>query len=198
MNPDKQIAFFDFDGTITTADTMLELIKFHVGTRKYYAGLARISPWMLGMKLKLLSRQKAKEKMLTHFFRGMSEDSFQALCQNFSLQKLPEFICPSALQKIQEYKQKNVEVVVVTASARYWIEPWCQANELALIATELEVESGTITGKIKGLNCNGIEKVRRIKARYSLEEYSEIHCYGDSSGDREMLSLATHPYFREW
>lgn len=176
---------------------MLELIKFHVGTQKYYAGLILISPWLAAMKFHILSRQKAKEKVLQHFFSGLPVETFRTICLNFNRHKLPGLIRPAALQRIQNYKDENVEVVVVTASASDWVKPWCETHELSLIASELEVSEGLITGKLKGANCNYTEKVHRIKALYSLQDYSEIHCYGDSAGDQAMLSLATHPFFRE-
>ena len=49
-----------------------------------------------------------------------------------------------------------------------------------------------LTGEFKGKNCNGEEKVKRIKAHLMLSEYDEILAFGDSSGDEAMLSLATH------
>jgi len=38
-NPGKSIAFFDFDGTITSKDTLAEILKFAKGKRAYYTGL---------------------------------------------------------------------------------------------------------------------------------------------------------------
>jgi phosphatidylglycerophosphatase C len=53
-----------------------------------------------------------------------------------------------------------------------------------------------ITGKIDGVNCNHAEKTARIKAAYNLAEYGEIYGYGDSSGDNEMLALATKAFYK--
>jgi phosphoserine phosphatase len=43
-----------------------------------------------------------------------------------------------------------------------------------------------------------MEKVNRIRERYNLAEYSVIHAYGDSSGDKEMLNIATVRHYREF
>ena len=64
----KEIAFFDFDGTITTRDSMIEVIRFVKGTGGLLTGLALLSPWLVALKLGLVSRHKAKEKMLAYFF----------------------------------------------------------------------------------------------------------------------------------
>ena len=69
---------------------------------------------------------------------------------------------------------------------------------MRLLATLLETENGIVTGKLSGKNCYGPEKVARIKSEFRLEEYDNIYAYGDSSGDTEMLAIATKPYYRKF
>ena len=66
----KKIAFFDFDGTITTHDTLLEFIRFCKGSAGLYAGFLCKSPWIVAHKAKIISNQSAKEQVLRFFFRG--------------------------------------------------------------------------------------------------------------------------------
>ena len=66
----KGIAFFDFDGTITKKDTLLEVIKFQKGTLAFYTGFFLLSPYLVAMKMKILSNQMVKEKVLKYFFGG--------------------------------------------------------------------------------------------------------------------------------
>ncbi len=190
------IAFFDFDGTITTRDSMLELIKFHHGKRNFLIGLSVLSPWMMAMKLKLISKQKAKEKLLTWFFKDYNVHAFSKICTAFTREKLPQLMNPAAAKKIVEHKRNGDEVVVVTASATNWIEPWCQQNNIALLSTPLEATDDKLTGKLAGLNCNDNEKAKRILKKYDLNDYSSVYAYGDTKGDKAMLQLATHAFFR--
>lgn len=44
-----RIAVFDFDGTVTTKDTLLEFIKFVRGPVSFYAGFLRYAPQLLGV-----------------------------------------------------------------------------------------------------------------------------------------------------
>ena len=192
----RGIAFFDFDGTITTKDTMIELIKFHHGKLRLYVGLAMLSPWMLAMKLKLISRQRAKEKMLSWFFKDIPEAEFLKSCNSFTQKKLPALVRPKALQKISEHKANGDEIVVVSASATNWIKGWCDKHELKCIATELEIIGNRITGKLSGNNCNYSEKSNRILKQYNLDDYTTVYCYGDSPGDKAMLKLATTAYYK--
>lgn len=192
----KTIAFFDFDGTITTKDTMLELIKFSNGKAAYYFGMIKLSPHLIALKLKFISATKAKEKMLAHFFGGDNLNTFNEKCKRFSKNILPLLIRPLAINKIKEHLNNNHEVVVVSASAENWVSLWCLQNNIEYIATRLEVTDDKITGKLSGPNCNGEEKVNRIKDKYILSEYSTIYCYGDTKGDKPMLQLATFASYK--
>lgn len=192
----RSIAFFDFDGTITTRDSMLELIKFHHGKRNFFIGLSVLSPWMIAMKLKLISNQRAKEKLLTWFFKDYNLYTFSKICTAFTRERLPKFINPISAEKLAEHKKNGDEVVVVSASAANWVEPWCRQNNIACLATQLEVADDKLTGKLAGLNCNYNEKARRILEKYDLKDYSSVYSYGDTKGDKAMLQLATHAFFR--
>ncbi|MBS1664287.1 MAG: HAD-IB family hydrolase [Bacteroidetes bacterium] len=194
----RSIAFFDFDGTITTKDTLLEFIKFSKGTLPFYLGFALNSPWLVAYRLKLISNQAAKERILTWFFGKTPLKAFQETCDRFSDQEIPALLRPKAVQEIRQLQEKGFEVVIVSASPENWLRKWTQSMDLKLIATKLEIKEvkQTLTGKIQGINCHGKEKVRRIQEAYTLEDYHAIHAYGDTSGDKPMLALAQHPFYK--
>ena len=192
----KSIAFFDFDGTITRKDTMIELIKFHKGTAGYFTGLALIAPWLVAMKLGIITNQQGKEKLLAHFFKGMTVNEFNKICEAFSQTVIPNLIRSDAWEAIQKHFAEGNEVVVVSASAENWVKPWCKKNNIEVLASILDLQDGKITGKLKGTNCNDEEKVNRILLSYDPAMYKDIYAYGDSSGDKKMLEFATHGYYR--
>lgn len=192
----KQIAFFDFDGTITTKDTLLEFIKFTKGVPAFYFGFLLYSPFLVAYKLKIISNQTAKEKVLAHFFRNMSIESFEQQCVAFAQQMIPGLIRPKALVEIKNLKEKGVQVVIVSASPENWIRPWANSMQLELLGTRLQVKDNRITGKIEERNCHGPEKVSRIKSCYSLDKYDRIYAYGDTSGDKPMLQLANEAFYK--
>lgn len=192
----KTIAFFDFDGTITHKDTMLALAEYRKGKAGFLAGMLLLSPSLVALKLNLLSAQKAKQLFLRYFFGGMNTASFNELCESFSEEILPSLIRNDAWNTIQQHTSNGDEVVVVSASAENWIAPWCTKNNIRYIGTRLEMKDGIFNGMLSGINCNGKEKVSRIKETFNLADYSAIYAYGDSSGDKMMLGIATHPHFR--
>lgn len=192
----KGIAFFDFDGTITTRDTLLEFIKFDRGEAKFWLGFLLNSHYLFAYKTKIISNQLAKEKVLEYFFKGRSETSFAETCSLFSKNILPGLMRPKALEEILKLKSEGKEVVVVSASPENWISHWAREMDVQLLASRLEVKDGKLTGKILGKNCHGNEKVKRITEAYRLDEYQEVYAYGDSSGDRPMLKLAGSGFYR--
>ena len=192
----KSIAFFDFDGTITTKDTMLEFAKYSLGFAGYWIGIGLISPWLIAMKMGVISKRRAKEKFLTYFFRKADVEKFNADCLSFTLNIIPRLVKQDALLAIKKHREENTEIVIVSASAENWVAPWCIQNNLQYICTRLEVKEQKITGKLLGQNCNGPEKVSRIKEKFDTAEYKNIYCYGDSKDDKPMLQLATHPSYK--
>jgi HAD superfamily hydrolase (TIGR01490 family) len=192
----KRIAFFDFDGTITTKDTLLEFIKYSKGSFLFYFGFLLNSPWLLAYKLKIISNHRAKEKILGFFFRNCPLSDFQQQCDEFATQVIPGLVRPKALREISLLQELGISLVVVSASPENWIRGWTDLKRIQLIATRLEINDGRLTKKIFGRNCNGEEKLRRIQEEYSLSDYQEIYAYGDSSGDKAMLQAAKISFYK--
>lgn len=192
----KAIAFFDFDGTITTKDTLLEFIKFTKGTTAFLTGFLLNSPYLFAYKLSLISNQVAKEKVISYYFKNTPLAEFQSWCDAFATDVLPKLIRPKAAAELQKLQESGATVVIVSASFGNWIQKWAMANGLHLIATKPEIQDGKLTGRIDGKNCHGREKVRRIREIFMLQQYSQVHAYGDTSGDKPMLALATHAHYK--
>jgi phosphatidylglycerophosphatase C len=190
------IAFFDFDGTITIKDSLLEFIKYCKGRNAYYLGFALHTPVLAAYKLNIISNQRAKEIMLRYFFGKMNMDVFIQCCANFSEQIIPSLIRPKALQEIDKLKAAGAGVVIVSASPEYWLQGWCDNIGVKCIATRLLTAGNKLTGKIDGINCYGEEKVNRIKKNYDLDTFSSVYCYGDTPGDKPMLALGTIRFYK--
>ena len=190
------VAFFDFDHTITTKDSFLDFIEYDKGKKALYWAITVHFLAVIGYKIGFVSGTVMKEKFLTHFFKGESVENFQRKGEEYGDYKLPQIINPKALEKIQDHKKKGHEIVVVTASIDFWVLPWVNSLGLELISTQMEVKDSRLTGKLKGLNCNGKEKVNQIKKKYNLQSLKDTYAYGDSNGDKEMLKMANHSFYR--
>lgn len=190
------LSLFDFDGTITKDDSLLKFIRFVVGDGRFVFGLVVLSPVLVAYKLKLIPNYKAKQKMLSWFFKGMSKDAFFKVANEYSLVHIDKILRPKAMEKIKWHKAQGHQIVIVSASIDCWLRPWCEKNGLELIATKLEIKDDIVTGKLLTKNCYGVEKVNRIKEIYNLEKYDYIYAYGDSAGDKQMLELANESFYK--
>lgn len=193
---ERKLALFDLDGTLTKKDTLFEIIQYFFGKRYFYFGLLRLAPILISVKLKIYPNSKAKEKLLSYYFGGMSYDAFQKKCTQFAKEKLPLLLRDTAIGTLRQLRDDGTYVIVVSASIETWIAPWCNDEGISCISTQLEVSNGFITGKLASKNCNGIEKVNRIKDAVDLSKYDTILAYGDSKGDLPMLKLADKPHYR--
>ncbi len=190
------LALFDFDGTITTKDSLMRFIRYAVGDIKTGLGILFLSPMLIAYKLKLIPNYKAKQWMFSYFFKGMEKQKFQKIAQEFSLTHLDTFLRLEAMEKISWHKKQGHTIIVVSASIENWLKPWCDRNHLGLIATKIQIENGKISGKFLSKNCYGVEKANRVKEIHDIESYNYIYVYGDSRGDRELLDLADSKNYR--
>ncbi len=191
-----KLALFDFDGTITTDDSLIKFIRFVVGDAKFVIGMAVLSPMLTAYKLKLIPNYKAKQYMISYFFKGMDENKFMQVAKEYSLKHIKTILRSEAMEKIAWHKEQGHKIVIVSASIECWLKPWCNENHLDLIATKLEIKDNIITGKFLTKNCYGIEKANRVQEKYNLDDYDHIYAYGDSRGDKELLELADESFYR--
>ena len=84
----------------------------------------------------------------------------------------------------------------MTASLDIWAKPFAEKWKMDLVATQAHFENDIFTGKFSTKNCNGQEKVNRIKKLIEKETFDKIIAFGDTSGDREMLSWADEGFYR--
>ncbi len=195
MKP-SSLVLFDFDGTITTDDSLIKFIRFVVGDVKFIWGMTLLSPMLTAYKLKLIPNYKAKQYMLSYFFKGMTEEKFMQVANEYSLKHIDTILRPKAMEKIAWHKEQGHKIVIVSASIECWLKPWCDENNLDLIATKLEIKDGIVTGKFLTKNCYGIEKANRVQKQYNLSDYNHIYAYGDSRGDKELLELADERFYK--
>jgi phosphatidylglycerophosphatase C len=195
-NPhNKVFAFLDFDNTITRRDSFVDFLLFAVGIRGLIFSFYFLIPVLGKFFLHIITNEKAKEKVLSFFFKGMTEEELFKTGTEYGTKMLPRIIKKDAVNRIRWHKRQGHHVVVISASFDFWLKEWCGSEGVDLICSRMEIENGRVSGKIDGKNCYGGEKVKRIRERFDIEN-AYIYAYGDSKGDYEMLKLADEPFFR--
>lgn len=196
----KKIYCFDFDGTLTTSDTLLEFIKYAKGKGRFLMVFLMYSPLLILMKLHLYPNWKAKQQIFAHLFAGMRIEKFDALCRGFA-EESQHLLRPKGITLMHEALVAGAQVFIVSASIDNWVRPFFDIRNLKgvqVLGTQIEVEDGKLTGRFKSNNCYGKEKVHRIAEvlkSFERSEY-EIEAFGDSRGDKEMLAFADKGYFK--
>ncbi len=189
----KRYALFDFDGTITTKDTLFDFIRFTYGR----SGLVKcllMNVWNLSLyAARLRSNERAKEIMLATMLKGTDTAVFKEQCERYSMERVPQIIREKTKEIIEKHKSAGETLFIVSASPENWIRPWAMKNGFTeVIATKLEERDGALTGKFASRNCYGEEKVNRLKEFFTDRQQVYITAYGDSNGDKPMLNYANH------
>lgn len=192
----KRYYFSDFDGTLTTTDSMMSIIIHQRGKFGLALAMLRILPWVILMFMGRYSNQRTKERLLHNCFGKMTEEEFNAFCLDFA-DRHRHILRKSLYDNLMEYQRQGDEVVVVTASPENWVSRL--VPEFKVLGTKMEF-SPRFTGRFLTPNCYGQEKVNRIlKAYPELEsDRASFHvtAFGDSRGDKEMLEFADEQYFK--
>lgn len=198
MNKKQIVAAFDFDGTLTKKDAFLPFVSFLKTPLVAYLLLASRLPWFAGFALGIVPRQKAKEAALGAVLKEMDRNALQQVGQAFAEGPLNELLKPEAVERLRWHQQQGHRCILISATLDIFLEPWAEQMRFDdLICSQLAFDSkGFATGKLCGLNCWGPEKVRRLLNLLGPKENFELYAYGDSRGDRDLLELADHPFYK--
>ena len=188
--------FSDFDGTLTTTDSMMSIIIYQRGKLGLALSLLRILPWLILMFMGRYSNQRTKERLLHNCFGKMTEEDFNTFCQSFA-DSHRHILRKSVYDRLIEAKKNGDEVVVVTASPENWVSRL--VPEFKILGTKMEF-CPCFTGRFLTPNCYAQEKVNRILAAYpelkTDRKTYHVTAFGDSRGDREMLAFADEQIFK--
>lgn len=189
----KRVVAFDFDGTLTTQDTLLAFIRYVKGTPAFLMGLLRYAPLLVLMKLRLYPNYKAKQKYFAYFFKGTSAEDFRRVCLNFAANNR-HLIRPKGLIALEQAQREGSQVVIISASIDTWVQPFFP--DATVLGTKVEVVDGCLTGRFLTKNCYGQEKVNRLLELYPNREEYHLTAYGDSRGDKELLAFADEAHYK--
>ena len=194
------VAAFDFDGTLTTGDTLLPFLRYALGAARVAREALVLSPLLAGYGLGLVGNAVAKERVLVRCLSGMRIDELQCVADDFARTILPGMLRQQALQRLDWHRRRGHRCVVVSASLELYVRPCAlEAGFDDVIATGLEVRGdGSLSGRLGGANCYGAEKASRLATLLGERNGYTLYAYGDSRGDREMLASADHAYYREF
>ena len=102
---------------------------------------------------------------------------------------------PDMVKKVEWHRDGGHELVIVSASLLAYLEPFAlEWGFDHVIGVGLEVgRDGRLTGGLTGPNVRGAEKAVRLREWLAGSPIGELWAYGNSSGDTELLGMASRP-----
>ncbi len=186
---------FDFDGTLTRRDSLLPFLHMVLGGARLAAALALESPWLAAYASGLLDNERTKVHVLRRTLGGRRREDLQDQGRRFAEDHVQALLRPGSMQRLRHHLEAGHRCVLVTASLTLYTRPWGLAQGFVeVLGSELDFDAdGIASGALRGANCYGPEKLRRLRAL--LDGQALAAAYGDSRGDREMLSIAAQPHW---
>lgn len=186
------IAAFDVDGTLTWTDSFMLFLRFVRGRTGFAVRMVQLLPVFGGYFLRLRDRDATKNLLMVAFLNGISEVRYAQYCEDFARIAYPIIARPDALARLNSHLSVRDDVALVSASLEGYLRPWARALGVeTVLATQVEVIGGVLSGRMAGPNCRCEQKVVRIRAQFGDAQL--VAAYGDSRGDTQMLAAAQNP-----
>ncbi len=189
-------AFFDFDGTIiathSVKDMFLERLKNGEITSQELFDLGDM------VTRYLLNVSGFEEALVTAVgnLKGMPERELVELGEKVTRDHLAAEIFPEVRAMIAAHEQQGHTVVIVSSATRYQIEPIARMLGVEhILCTELELQDGRLTGRVRGEPCFGDNKLLAARdfARKQRIRLFRSYFYANGIEDLPLLEAVGHP-----
>lgn len=194
------MAAFDFDGTITQRDTLGGFLVHAAGGRALGGAFRRnLRDATVGLRDDA-ARDRGKERIVGQVLAGLTEQRLRALGRSYAALLATRFR-PATIDRIEWHRSEGHEIVIVSASLVYYLEPVADALGLdGVLGVELAFDDqGVATGALTHANLRGEQKAIRLREWLDATAPAddgralELWAYGNSSGDDQLLAMADHP-----
>lgn len=191
------LAIFDLDHTLINGDSDYAWGEFVadkglVDSASYRRSNAKFFSDYKAGQLDMLAYQEFVLEPMARF----TLDEIDALHREFMSAKISPMRLPKANRLLNKHREQGDRILIITATNRFITAPIAQALGVdELIATEGEVKSNRLTGKVKGTPCYREGKVKRLEGwmREQGQSLSGSYFYSDSHNDLPLLKIVTHP-----
>lgn len=183
-------AFFDYDGTLIDG----------YSAAAYFTD--RIKRGDMGAKELIDTLKLARKKDLSDAefgevigkgildWAGMSETEMRALWLRLWLSSIGSTLFPESWKLVRAHQQKGHTVAVASSATRYQIEPLAAEYGIQhIIATEVKLRSGKLTGGVEGQPAWGDGKAAAVKAFAKKQGVELKHSYGYANGNEDIAFL---------
>lgn len=191
------VAAFDFDGTLTTTDSVVPFLRRLASPRAALRAVPQIPSAVVGVVQRDRDRLRAAATLAV--LRGMPIAQVRRQGDEYAQLLLTSRLRDDTTARLAWHREQGHRVVFVSASYEVYLDPVAASLGVeAVLATRLEVVDGICTGRLVGANCRGPEKVRRLHHWLDTQglrrDQAIVWAYGDSAGDDDLLADSDHPH----
>jgi phosphatidylglycerophosphatase C len=184
----RPVAVWNLDGTLTRSDTLVPFLRRIASTAAVIGALTVAASRDLPRRN---PRDAAKALVLQRILGGRALADVDQVARGYAARLVAGRLRPDALARWSWHRQQGHRLVIASASPGHYVHHLGrQLDADAVICTGMTVVNGRLTGALRGGNCRGAEKARRVLAHLAEHPATQIWAYGDQDTDRSLLALA--------
>jgi HAD superfamily phosphoserine phosphatase-like hydrolase len=188
-----EAVLFDYDGTLVRRDSTRFLVLALVQLRPWLAPRAALGIAALRLARSPSALQEHKCALVGALARGLDANAMGAALTAVAVRMRRE-ARPEAMAALDRYVRAGKRVVVVSASAGFYLRHALAPLHVEVVATEFEVRDDCHTGRVLGSICYGDAKPEAIRALLGANA-PVIDAWSDSLSDLPMMLMARE---RHW
>lgn len=192
----RRAALFDMDRTLVRVDTATLYVRYQRDKGEAtFRDVVRVAYWMLQYTLGVIDAERVAEQALESF-KGREEEWLATTCEEWFGDYVREHVADAARGAVARHREAGDVLAIVTGATPYAARPLARELQIPhVVATNLEVESGRFTGRVKHPMSYGQGKVVLSEELARAEGFSldEATFYSDSITDLPLLERVGTP-----
>ena len=199
MSPNQPLAFYDFDGTLTSGNVVRRYAYFALHQPSRIRAVWDISKLLLSIPMWLVMEFRSRRWFNIVFFReyrGMEEQELRGQAEQLFYEEILQSIYPDTKALLEEDRRQGYLPVLVTGQLDVALDDVIRyLGFQAVICNRLVFEDGVATGQVKAPLIAEEEKVRAMEdlCRKYGTEMKHSKAYSDSFSDLPMLEAVGTP-----
>ncbi|HEX5411288.1 MAG TPA: HAD family phosphatase [Terriglobia bacterium] len=199
MSPNQRLAFYDFDGTLTSGNIVRRYAYFTLHQPSRALAALKFSKLLLSIPSWLAIEWHSRRRFNEVFFReyrGMDEQVLRSQSRQIFDEEILPSIYPDTLVLLEENRRQGYLPVLVSGELDVALDEVIRyLGFQSVISNRLVFKDGIATGEVEAPLIAEQEKVRamqRLCRRYGTE-MKQCKAYSDSFSDLPMLEAVGMP-----
>jgi len=199
MSPNQRLAFYDFDGTLTSGNIVRRYAYFTLHQPSRSRAFLKFSKLLLSIPSWLAMEFRSRRRFNEVFFReyrGMREQVLRAQSRQLFDEKILPSIYPDTQVLLEEDRRQGFLPVLVSGELDVALDEVIRyLGFQSIICNRLVFRDGIATGEVEAPLIAEEEKVRAMEAlcRQYGTEMKQCKAYSDSFSDLPMLEAVGTP-----